>query len=803
LASSPFLSFKKPIFMKKITYTFFLIFVIITTGFSQNITATLRGTIQDATNEQPLVGATIAILNTDSTLGTTTDSNGDFTFKSVKIGRYQVKISYLGYEILTLTEVLLESGKERVLTIKLKESSADLQEIVVKAPTENNDISPLSNHLITIEEVKRFPATFFDPARLAMLYPGVTGTNDQANGLSIRGLPPSLLQWRLEGVEIVNPNHLSNAGTISDQPSVAAGGVNILSAQMLDNSRLYTGAFPIEYSNALGGVMDMRLRKGNNQQHEFTAQAGLLGFDLGMEGPFSKKSKASFLFNYRYSFTGLLTNFGVDFDGEEIGFEDVSFNLNFPTKKAGNFMIFGIGGRSDNFKAALPEEEVEEFRDLADITYQSTTGILGLAHNMAVGRKTVWKTTFAYSQSNNSYRQLFGEDSDFNSRLINKKVSGQTSLVSTILPFFKIKGGINFQHNIKTDSFPEGFVSYHRTTTRQITPFANLNFQLCAQLIFNVGLNANFVRVERYFNNTNIFFNGTEQKFKMNNEFSIDPRSSLIWTPNKNHQISFFAGIFSKMMNLENYWEIKTSRETNVAYFEFSRAFQQSLKYQNTSFSNLKLSLEIFHQRIKHIPVTNFNDVLINVDEFNFLFGIDIRNFEGRSRNYGIELMIQRYFNKNWYFLASGTLYEAQYKNENRFIDKYEIARFNGNWVSNITVGKEFIKQKIDKTNIFGIHFRGVHRGGFWERPIEEFDGDIFFSGDSFTEKLPNYFRIDLRLYLKWNKANRTTSLSLDLQNTTNYQNVAYTYIDRFGADEIKTQYQLGLIPLLNYRIEF
>ncbi|MFT4758962.1 MAG: hypothetical protein ACI9XO_002049, partial [Paraglaciecola sp.] len=284
MASSPFLSFKKPIFMKKITYTFFLIFVIITTGFSQNITATLRGTIQDATNEQPLVGATIAILNTDSTLGTTTDSNGDFTFKSVKIGRYQVKISYLGYEILTLTEVLLESGKERVLTIKLKESSADLQEIVVKAPTENNDISPLSNHLITIEEVKRFPATFFDPARLAMLYPGVTGTNDQANGLSIRGLPPSLLQWRLEGVEIVNPNHLSNAGTISDQPSVAAGGVNILSAQMLDNSRLYTGAFPIEYSNALGGVMDMRLRKGNNQQHEFTAQAGLLGFDLGMEG---------------------------------------------------------------------------------------------------------------------------------------------------------------------------------------------------------------------------------------------------------------------------------------------------------------------------------------------------------------------------------------------------------------------------------------------------------------------------------------------------------------------------------------
>lgn len=785
--------------MKRVTYTLLLFFGILTTTFGQNITATLRGTIQNATNEQPLIGATISILNTEPALGTTSDLNGEFIFTNVKIGRYQVKISYLGFETVTFTEVLLESGKEQVLDIKLNESSSNLQEVVVKAPTENNDINPLSNYEITIEEVKRFPATFFDPARLAMLYPGVTGTNDQANGLSIRGLPPILLQWRLEGIEIVNPNHLSNAGTIIDQPSVAAGGVNILSAQMLDNSRLYTGAFPVEYSNALGGVMDMRLRKGNNQQHEFTAQAGLLGFDLGMEGPFSKKSKASFLFNYRYSFTGLLTNFGVDFDGEEIGFEDVSFNLNFPTKKAGDFMIFGIGGRSDNFKAAVPEEEAEEFRDLADITYESTTGILGLTHNMALGRKTIWKTTFAYSQGNNNYEQVFGEDSASNLFYKKKKLSGQTSIVSKVSSFFTIKGGLNFQNNITIDSFPNGFINFHQTTIRQITPFTNLSFQIGTQLRFDVGLNANFLRVERDFYTRRFSFQ-REKEFKMNNAFSLDPRSFLIWMPCKNHQISIFAGIYSNIMNLENYREIKTSGETNVAFFEFSRAFQQSLKYQNTSFFNLKLSIEVFHQTIKNVPVTTSNDVLINVDEPNFFFGRNIDNFNGRSRNYGIELMAQRYFAKNWYFLASGTLYDSQFKQPN---GEYEIARFNGNWVSNITVGKEFVKQKKDKTNIFGVHLRGVHRGGFWEREISESDGEIFFSGDSFTEQLPAYFRIDLRLYLKWNKINRTTSLSLDLQNATNYQNAAYTYIDRLGIDEVKTQYQLGLIPLLNYRIEF
>jgi len=776
--------------------------------FSQNVTATLRGTVQDATNNQVLIGAAIAILNTEPTLGTTTDNNGNFLFKNVAIGRYQVKISYLGYETLTVTEVLLESGKEQVLTIKLNESSANLQEITVKASTQNNNISPLSNHLITIEEVKRFPATFFDPARLAMLYPGVTGTNDQANGLSIRGLPPSLMQWRLEGVEIVNPNHLSNAGTISDQPSVAAGGVNILSAQMLDNSRLFTGAFPVEYSNALGGVMDMRLRKGNNEQHEFTAQAGLLGFDLGMEGPFSQKSKASFLFNYRYSFTGLLTNFGVDFDGEEIGFEDVSFNLNFPTKSLGNFTIFGVGGRSDNFKAALPEEEWEESDDTRDVTYQSTNGVLGLTHSMALSNKTLWKTTFVYSQADTEYLIDFGEDLDINIIRKNKKLSGQTQLLSTINTFFKVKAGLNIQTNIAIDSLERFTPSNHQTNTTEISPFVDFKFKLGRQFEFNIGLNANALRVKRTFLANSIFMQQEEFESKIGNDFSINPSSSLIWTINRKHQLSVFAGLYSKTLGLENYQEIKTSSETNVAYFEFSKAFQQSLNYQNNSFSKTKLSVEVFHQVIKNIPITRRDNSLINLDEGNFYFSDGrITNYGGVSRNYGVELMIQRSFYRTWYFLVSGTLYDSQYKLYNSFNnieEEYSIARFNGNWVGNITIGKEFIKPKVNKTQTFGIHLRGVHRGGFWEKEIKR---DMYYGyldiGDSFTEKLPNYFRIDLRLSLKWNKTNKTSSLTLDLQNATNHQNVAYTYIDRFGEDEIKTQYQLGLIPLLNYRIEF
>ena len=783
--------------MKKIKSTFLLLISILTIGFSQNIAATFRGTVQDAANGMPLVGATIHIFNIGESSGGATDVDGNFRIPNMPVGRYEVIISYLGYENLRLTEVLLASGKEKVVEIYLQEKVADLTEVVVKSTSPNAQISPLSNYEITIEEVQRFPATFFDPARLAMLYPGVTGTNDQANGLSIRGLPPGLLQWRLEGIEIVNPNHLANAGTFSDQPSMAAGGVNILSAQMLDNSRLFTGAFPVEYSNALGGVMDMSLRKGNNQQHEYTAQAGLLGFDFSMEGPFSEKRKASFLFNYRYSFTGLLTNFGVDFDGEEISFEDVSFNLNLPAQKAGNFTIFGIGGRSNNFKAALPEEEVMEFRDRLDIEYTSETGMLGLTHQKTIGKNTIWKTAVAYSQANTAYDRSFMGDAMIIYHNV-KKISAQTKAVSKLNNFLTLKNGINFQHNIFIDSTANSSIEKHRTRTYQLTPFVDLSLFSNKKISFNIGLNANIFFVNRYFR----FFE--EEDSIKGDDFSLDSRNSIIYKINKQHQIGLYAGFLSKIFNLEHFFNIKNSRFNDSANFEFSKAFFKSLKYETTAIPKMKLSAEIYFQTIRNIPqlaaASSSNISMINLDDINFYVAPhDINSYDSQSRNYGIEIMLQRHFTENWYFLFAGSIFDSEVKFED---EAYQNARFNSNWAANCTIGKEFVKQKLTKTNIFGIHLRAVHRGGFWERPFEEIDGDFFYSSDYFTERLRPYFRIDLRCYWKWNKPNKTTTLSLDIQNATNRKNIAYNY-DDVSARGFQTQYQLGLIPLLNYRIEF
>jgi len=192
-----------------------------------------------------------------------------------------------------LSEVLVQSGKENVLDVFLKKAMSEIQEIVVKSTVRDFQRGALVPEILTIEETLRMPSTFYDPARLTFTYAGVANTNDQANNMTIRGNTPNSMSWRLEGVEIVNPNHLTGAGTFSDRTTQAGGGVNILSAQMLGTSTFYKGAFPVNYGNVLSGIMDMQLRKGNNEQLEFTGQIGLIGIDLAAEGPMSKNSESS------------------------------------------------------------------------------------------------------------------------------------------------------------------------------------------------------------------------------------------------------------------------------------------------------------------------------------------------------------------------------------------------------------------------------------------------------------------------------------------------------------------------------
>src|SRR5688572_29268567 len=318
-------------------------------AIAQQLTQNVRGTVVDLVSKAPIPGASVVVMGSDPLIGTTTDDNGIFKLPKVTVGQHTLRISFIGYKEATLPGIVVNSGKEVVLNVQIEEDIARLDEVVITPDVEKNkpinEMSTVSARTSSVEETRKFAAAVNDPARAALSFAGVVSTDDGNNTISIRGNSPYGLLWRMEGVDIPNPNHFANAGT-------SGGGISILSSQLLSNSDFLTGAFAAEYGNALAGVFDINLRKGNNENQEYTVQAGFLGLDVAAEGPFSSNYKGSYLVNYRYSTLSVLSAVGFPVGEEVTNFQDLSYNIWLPTRNAGNFSLFGFGGLSSQIDEA-------------------------------------------------------------------------------------------------------------------------------------------------------------------------------------------------------------------------------------------------------------------------------------------------------------------------------------------------------------------------------------------------------------------------------------------------------------------
>lgn len=301
---------------------------------TQKLTQTIRGVVIDSKTNMPIEFATVRIMGSGS-LGTTTDSLGRFRIEHVLVGRCNLQASFVGYNASILNEIPVTSSKEVYLEIPLDENVHSLDEVVIHPEVRKdkplNTMAITGGRMISMEEAGRFANGFDDPARLTTAFAGVAGSVG-TNAIAIRGNSPQFTQWRLEGVEIPNPTHFA------DVSGLGGGFLSALSTQVVGNSDFYNGAFPAEYSNALSGVFDMHIRNGNNQKYEHTFQLGIMGIDLASEGPISKKQGSSYIFNYRFSTTSLATGNDIN-----MKYQDLAFKLNFPTKRAGTFSLWGIG----------------------------------------------------------------------------------------------------------------------------------------------------------------------------------------------------------------------------------------------------------------------------------------------------------------------------------------------------------------------------------------------------------------------------------------------------------------------------
>jgi hypothetical protein len=763
-----------------------IIFACCSYSIAQEITKTVRGKVVDRITNQGLSGASIKLINENFTQGTNANDAGEFEIQNVPTGRYKVIVSYTGYAAFD-EELLVIAGHEPSLKISLNETAIMLIEVEVAAiQNKTEDVPGLRSY--TIEKTMRIPANFFDPVRMATTHPGVVAANDQANAIIIKGNSPNGLLWRLNGLDIVNPNHLSNAGTLSDKPMANGGGVNILSAQMLDKTDLYTGAFPVNYGNALSGIIDMRLRDGNHDRFEYTAQASLIGLDLSAEGPINKNHNTSFLANYRYSTIGLLSKMGVDFGGEVIDFQDFSFNLNTRTKKGATLSFFGFGGLSSNTFKEKDQAEWEEDKDHNNISYEAKTYALGMNYavpfkrsglsfslgysgniqdrNLRASSLLPSTETMLSAQQYSSSKKIVSSNIQYEKK-IGKKSSWQIGMITDLIhddleSLQEINNGISSNVDGKSDGM-------------LWQPYVSANLALSAGFNMQAGL--------RYVNYT---FNGSH---------AFEPRVLFNYHPSTKTSFDIAYGIVSQMQLPSTYY---ASGNRDLG---FTKAHHFNIGYHQSITSNIKINTELYYQQLFDIPVEK---TLSSFSAVNLLENFAPANLSntGIADNYGMNISVEKSFYNENYFMAGGGYYESTYAGSD---GKNHDTRFNGKYTVNAIYGKEWKSTKKNRT--IGLNTRLLYLGGLRETPIDvtasKTAGEtVRDESRPFENKLSDYFRIDLRLSFRKNKIHYTRTFAIDLQNVTGQQNEAYNYYD-FTQQKVVTKYQLGLIPVLVYRIDF
>ena len=754
---------------------------------TEKTTQTVRGVVRDANSGEPL--PYITVLVNENGNGAVTDSLGRFRIAKVPVGRYNLQVSSVGYEPLIVREQLLTSAKEGYNEIALHERVLNLDEVVVRsAVNKEQPLNPMAlagARMFSVEETNRFAGGFDDPARLVSSFAGVAG-NLATNSISIHGNSPQFLQWRLEGVEIPNPTHFA------DMTGLGGGIFTALSSQVMGNSDFFNGAFPAEYSNALSGVFDMSMRNGNNQKHEHTVQLGLLGLDLASEGPLSRKTGSSYIVNYRYSTTGLIRGFVGDLN---LKYQDLSFKLNFPTRKAGTFSVWGLGLWDNNTAKPLEEKDWTNYTDKQDIKTDLAKLAGGINHKIFLGKGTYLKSSLAATYShivqdvkmleNNLLKPVVDiRNSDWNlvfNSYINKKFSNRYTnrtgiTVTGLLYDLDYKWSETHVPNIS----PIEQIVKGDGSSMMVSAYSNSIFNITDKLSANVGL--------------------TAQWFTLNNNWTVEPRVGLKYKVAPNHTLSAAYGLHSRRERLDYYFVKVGGKEVNKE-LDFAKAHHFVLSYDWRISNNIHLKVEPYYQSLYHVPVeagTSFS--IINYD----LYYLDraLVN-KGKGRNYGVDITLERYLDKGYYWLLSGSIFDSEYTGGDGV---WRDTSYNRGYIINGLIGKEWMVGK-RKQNVFSANLRLSYQGGDRFTPVDiiasENKHDIVFDETrAFSSQFPTALTSDITVSYKINKRKTSHEFALKVLNIGGYTGqYGYIYNDKLQAVEKLSV--TGIVPNISYKIQF
>ncbi|MBO4754786.1 MAG: TonB-dependent receptor [Bacteroidales bacterium] len=780
-----------------------LLAVMFVTGMAQaqertigQTTQTIRGQVCDVASGEPMVGVTVMVDDrTDK--ASISDSEGNFVIERVPVGRHSVKVSFIGYETLLLKEQLLSSGKEMVLNLRMTERIAELNEVVVKPQVNKqmplNEMAQVGARMFSVEEASRYAGGIADPARTASMFAGVAA-GGVTNGISIHGNSPQMLQWRVEGVEVNNPNHFAEI-------TQAGGGIfTSLNGTVLANSDFLTGAMPAEYGNALSGAFDMKMRSGNNTKYEHAFQVGTLGIDFASEGPLRKGSKASYLVNYRYSFLEIAKKLhAINMEKETLDYQDLSFKLNFPTANAGTFALW-FTSLIDNYENEVPDvSERETLWDMNDSWSRQRNCATGLTHTYRFHSGGTLTSSVAYT---GAYTKL--EVNDYEEGMTKLPcIDGRNASWNVIInmqhkhkfsPRYTMQNGFEHRHMefsawldyVHEIGEPQYRVYESEGNTGLTRLYSSHKLALTSRLSTVAGVNVMW--------------------FNLNDQWLVEPRVSLQYRTSSSNTLSIAYALNSRKETIDTYFVTDTSGG-NVnpnKDLGLTRSHHVSASFSQRLGENVMLKVEPYWQYLFDVPVEK--GTVYSIINHNLFFQDRVLVNEGAGRNYGIDLTLERFLKDGLYGMFTATLFKSEYRDAQ---DVWHPTRHDRGYITNILGGKEWMVGKGDK-NVFGLNGRLTLMGGDRYTPIAEgvtFDDIAKRPDKSIPEDTANPFSCHFDMNVGYAFSVKYT---INKQHTARHFILEYLQIRSFNGQtfDLKTHEIVNLFtsmtfPNIAYRIEF
>jgi hypothetical protein len=726
---------------------------------SQNVK--VYGSITNALNNEPIPFSNIIIEGT--TIGATSDIDGNYVILDVNAGAYNFKCSYIGFNTDIQSEIKVSSNKNLRLDFFLSENSEILGEVKVKGNTFNKTkASPVSLRTINASEISKSAGGNRDISKVVANLPGVATSSGFRNDIIVRGGSPSENKFFLDGIEIPTINHFTTQGS-------SGGPVGILNVNFIREVDFYTGAFPANRGNALSSVMELKLIEGNDEEISGSFALGSSDAGLTLNTPLSKKS--TLLLSVRRSYLQFL------FKALKLPFlptyNDMQFKYTFKPNKKNQFNFLGIATIDDFTLNTDINEDEEDTMQIALNNYYLNNLVINKQWNYTIG--ATWRHFFDNSNlffvmsrnhlNNTALKYL--DYADENSQNIldykSEEIENKTRLEYN---FKKNDYSIMIGSNLEDATYTNNTTQTYTVGNSIITGINNVNLHFIKYGVFT--------QISKtYFENKLISSFGLRidgNSFTDNvNSPNLSPRLSLAYNLNSKTSINSNIGRFHQLpsytiLGFENNGNYLNK---DAAYISCDHAVI-GIEYNPSSYS--KITIESFYKSYNNYPFSILDSIsLANLgDDFGVVGNEDISSIS-KGNSYGIELLAQQKMSSSIYGILSVTYYRSRFKDkEGQLIS----SKWDNRFILNMTAGKKF------KNNIeLGIKYR--YSGGSPYTPIDLINSSNKSIWDINqrvvldynllnTQRLNGQHGLDIRIDKKWFFKSWSLNAYIDIENILN-----------------------------------